>query len=153
MKVYLNSSFYTVVFPVEVLLALEKPQYLIPYYRREEKKLCFMIEESDSKYAIDVPQETYSGEYKGLKILGQEFGFELCRDMKWSRTRNQMEAQPRLVTDSKGRIGILILLEEAVSSSEKINWQEYVLPHKQENLFDEEDDEILDGEEDDEDQE
>lgn len=127
MKLYLNVSLFIFVVPLEILERMGRPRFFAVYYKTDDKIAALIPEDMRSESNFDVPESIYNGKWKGLRMYGSDFGRRLCRDMGWQWSKEQMEVEARFTKDG----GLVLRLDQAKASAEKINGRDYLLPQCQ----------------------
>ena len=139
MKLYLNVSLNTFIIPTEVPESLGRPPYFHLCYDDRNKIIFIVPDKQFTQDSFDVPKIFYTTVWKGIRIFGRDFGRKICKDMKWKYAVDHMKVNPYLALDENSEIVLVIPLQEAVLSAEKIVDQDYFLPLCQYEELEEED--------------
>ena len=132
----------TFIIPIEVLKSLGKPLYINLNYDSDNKIIYILPDNTCTENSFDIPKKLYEKrKWKGFRIFGGNFGARMCRDMKWQYTINQMKVEPYLALDENDETVLVIPLQKAVPSHEKIAGHDYLLPIWQYEEMREEDEE------------
>lgn len=139
-KVYLNHGSFFMVIPVELLTVMGKPRYFNIYWNPERISLTIAFHDKVTDDTLDIPEQVYNGEWKGLRIISDTFGISILKMMGIRRREVLLEITPFI---HEGEPVIELLLDEAKRSGAEFASSNFMLPQQQyEELRDDEDDEI-----------
>ena len=127
-KIYLNHGYCILTIPVEILVNADRPLYLVVLWNHDRNTLGIHFTDELTEDGFDIPLKVYNGKWKGVHILGSEFGRMLCKEMGIRRRMDQMEVTP--VYDEKSRT-LILELEKAVPSNVELTYSRYLLPQLQ----------------------
>lgn len=127
-KIYLNHGHCILTIPVELLEIAGKPLFFIVFWNHEYNVLGIHFTDELTDDGFDIPPKVYNGEWKGIHVLGYEFGRKICKKMGIRRTLDLMEVTP--VYNEKNRT-LILDLEQAIPSDVELNYSGYLLPQLQ----------------------
>ena len=127
-KIYLNHADCVLTIPVEILEHAGRPLYFVVLWNHERNHLAVQFTDELTEDGFDIPPKVYNGKWKGIHILGNEFGKMLCKEMGIRRRLDLMEVIP--VYNEKNRMFILDL-EKAMPSNVELNYSCFLFPQLQ----------------------
>ncbi|SDB52413.1 helix-turn-helix domain-containing protein [Butyrivibrio sp. INlla16] len=80
-KIYMNQGHSIVAIPVELLEAIGKPKYFSFRLSKEKMQLIIKAEEEMTPDYFDIPERVYNGKWKGIRVLGGDFGAMILKLM------------------------------------------------------------------------
>ncbi len=126
-KIYINHGHHIFVIPVELLAILGKPRSFLIGVKDD----CIALSFSDDVIVddgFDIPEKVYSGAWKGIHVLGGDFGRELCREMGIRAGLDSVEIEPEVMLEQRM---IILPLAGAKRVNVRIEHSVYLLPQWQ----------------------
>lgn len=134
-KIYLNHGECILTIPVEILESAGKPLYFVILWNHEHNLLGIHFTDELTEDGFDIPPKVYNGKWKGIHVLGNEFGRMLCIEMGIRRRLDKMEVVP--IYNEKNRT-LILELEKSMPSNVELTYTSYLLPQFQyEEMWDE----------------
>lgn len=127
-KIYLNHADCILTIPVEILKSVGRPLYFVVLWNHEHNHLAVQFTEELTEDGFDIPLRIYTEDWKGIHIVGDEFGRMLCNEMGIRRRLDLMEVTP--VYNDKNRM-LILDLEKAVPSNAGLKYSGYLFPQIQ----------------------
>lgn len=127
-KIYINHGFCILTIPVEILESAGKPLYFVILWNHNRNLLGIHFTDELTEDGFDIPSKVYNGKWKGIHILGNEFGRMLCKEMGIRRRLDQMEVVP--IYNEKNRT-LILELEKSMPSNVELTYSSYLLPQFQ----------------------
>ncbi len=97
-------------------------------WNHELNRLAIHFTDELTEDGFDIPQRIYTEEWKGVHIVGDEFGRMLCSKMGIRRRLDLMEVTP--VYNEKNRM-LILDLEKAAPSNVELEYSSYLFPQLQ----------------------
>ena len=127
-KIYLNHADCILTIPVEILKSVGRPLYFVVLWNHERNHLAIQFTDELTEEGFDIPQRIYTEEWKGVHIVGDEFGRMLCSEMGIRRRLDLMEVTP--IYNEKNRM-LILDLDKAIPSNVELNYSGYLFPQLQ----------------------
>ncbi len=127
-KIYMNQGSSIVAIPVELLEKIGKPKYFSIRWSEEKMTLLIKAEEEMTPDYYDIPEKVYNGKWKGISVLGGNFGPMILKLMGIRNGDIRLETTPFV---DKERGFILIFLDEVKRSGVKLQHDRFLLPQWQ----------------------
>lgn len=127
-KIYLNHADCILTIPVEILEQAGKPLYFVILWNQELRHLAIHFTDELPDDGFDIPQRIYTEEWKGIHLVGDEFGRFLCGELGIRRRLDLMEVTP--VYNEKNKV-LILDLEKATHSNVDLEYTRYLLPQLQ----------------------
>ena len=127
-KIYLNHADCILTIPVEILEQAGKPFYFVILWNHELNRLAIHFTDEVTEDGFDIPPRLYTEEWKGVHLVGDEFGRMLCCEMGIRRRLDLMEVAP--VYNEKNRM-LILDLEKAAPSNVELDYSGYLFPQLQ----------------------
>ena len=126
--IYMNHADCILTIPVEILENAGKPLYFIILWDHDHCRLGIHFTDELTEDGFDIPRKVYNGRWKGIHVLGNEFGRMICKEMGIRRRMDLMEISPEY--NQKNRM-LILDLERAVPSNAALTYSDYLLPQLQ----------------------
>ena len=127
-QIYLNHADCILTIPVEILESVGSPLYFVVLWNHERNRLAIQFTDELTEDGFDIPQRIYTEGWKGIHILGNEFGRMLCKEMGIRRRLDMMEVTP--IYNEKNRM-LILDLDKAIPSNVELNYSGYLFPQLQ----------------------
>ncbi len=127
-KIYLNHADCVLTIPVEMLEQAGRPLYFIVLWNHERNHLSIQFMDELNEDGFDISPRIYAEEWKGIHVVGDEFGRMLCNEMGIRRRLDLMEVTP--VYNEKNRM-LILDLEKAMPSNADLKYSCYLFPQIQ----------------------
>ncbi len=127
-KIYINHNFCIFVIPVEILESAGKPLYFVVKRSTGDGIVAIQFTDEMMDNGFDIPEKVYNGKWKGIHVLGDEFGRQLCREMGIRRTIDLVEIESEFIEKENA---ILLFLDRAKIVNTSIDLSQYLLPQWQ----------------------
>lgn len=133
--IYMNHANCILTIPVEILESSGKPLYFNILWDHDHCRLGIHFTDELTEDGFDIPRKVYNGRWKGIHVLGNEFGRMICKEMGIRRRMDPMEISPEY--NKKNRM-LILDLERSVPSNAALTYSDYLLPQLQyEEMWDE----------------
>ena len=127
-KIYLNHADCVLTIPVEILDQAGRPLYFVVLWNHERNHLAVQFMDELTENGFDIPPRIYTEDWKGVHVVGDEFGRMLCNEMGIRRRLDLMEVNP--VYNEKNRM-LILDLEKAIPSNVELKYSGYLFPQIQ----------------------
>jgi transcriptional regulator with XRE-family HTH domain len=131
-RVYINHYDAIFVIPVEILEEMGKPLFFTIIRNDEDGWVGFRFTDEMEDEGFDIQPDTYNGEWKGVHILGGDFGRMLCKQMGIRRQRDLIEIEPEFFTEQRA---VILFLDRAKRVNVDMDYSRFTLPQWQYNEF------------------
>ena len=126
--IYINHSDCIFVIPVEMLEMMGRPLYFNIFKDDTDSWIRLQFTDKLGENGFDIPEKVYNGKWRGIHVLGGEFGKKLCKKMGIRRSMDLVSVEPEFVAE---RRSILLFLDKAKRVNTKIDYGKYLLPQWQ----------------------
>lgn len=127
-RVYINHHHAIFVIPVEILEEMGKPLFFTIIRNDEDGWVGFRFTDEMEDEGYDIQPETYNGEYKGIHILGGDFGRMLCKQMGIRLLRDLIEIEPEFFPEQRA---VILFLDRAKRVNVDMDYSRFTLPQWQ----------------------
>ena len=118
MRIHIREN--SIVFPLKILRAMDSPDMVQIMYRKDEKRIGIKTVKAAEENTIIIPQEAYSGRWRGIKIEDERL-VSLIYEMI-GRDRGKYVGEPQLFEK-----GCILAFDSMVPSDYKIDGEKYYL--------------------------